>query len=286
MGKNQNSARPPGAGKTDAPVSVIIPFYRAENTLRRALQSVLDQSRGVAEILCIDDAAPDKTRAVLAAFIAGLAPAQAEKIRLIPMDRNRGAEAARNAGLDHASQPYVAFLDADDTWLPHKIETQYAAMAADPDLFFTAHRIAVTADGESVPPRAGKTARPRRISRHRALWFSHLPTISVMMKNTQSYRFDAAKRRGGDHLLWLEIILSGEKAAFIETVLACKHKAHFGAGGLSGNLRAAEQEAQHSFGALAARRLISRPYAWVLRIWSFLKFLRRCAVVAGRRLCC
>lgn len=107
-----------------ADVSVIIPAYQAENTIARALDSVLAQTALPAEIIVIDDGSQDRTREVVSAYVA---KESACKIRLFEQ-KNLGAGAARNRGLLAAEKTLVAFLDADDAWLPEKLSRSLAAM--------------------------------------------------------------------------------------------------------------------------------------------------------------
>lgn len=103
-------------------VSVVIPTYGEAAHLREAVESALAQSVRPAEIIVVDDASPvPGTDAVF-----GLDPI----IRVIRLDRNGGANVARNRGIREAQGDFIAFLDDDDLWLPYKLERQLAAMAA------------------------------------------------------------------------------------------------------------------------------------------------------------
>lgn len=106
-------------------VSVVIPAYNRERTLLRAVRSVLDQSFRDLELIVVDDASTDDTRTV----VEGLADT---RVRCVSHDRNRGAAAARNTGIRAARGDYVAFLDSDDEWLPHKLEVQMAGLLSAP----------------------------------------------------------------------------------------------------------------------------------------------------------
>jgi glycosyltransferase involved in cell wall biosynthesis len=101
--------------------SVIIPCYNAEAFLPEALESVRRQTTPVREVILIDDGSR----------IPVQAPAgwDGPPLRIVRTP-NRGQAAARNLGLSLAEGDYVAFLDADDLWLPAKIERQEAALAA------------------------------------------------------------------------------------------------------------------------------------------------------------
>ncbi|MBP1464212.1 glycosyltransferase family 2 protein [Candidatus Chloroploca sp. M-50] len=106
-------------------LSVIIPVYNGERFLAEAIQSVLDQTLPPDEIIVVDDGSTDGSAALVAARFA--------EVRLL-RQTNRGVGAALNLGLSHAHGDLFAFLDADDRWLPDKLERQVAALSADPAL--------------------------------------------------------------------------------------------------------------------------------------------------------
>jgi len=270
----------------DCPVSVILPVYNSEQTIKRSLDSVLNQSRKPLEILCINDCSTDNSKAVIEQYIQEKEEAKA-RIKLINLSENGGVYVARNVGLDNASQPYVAYLDADDFWHPNKLEIQFNILEQDPDLFFISHQVHVwpekiTGLPEDWPEIAANNIEIEKINPHFVTWFSRLRTISVVMKNDRKYRFDETKRRAGDTLMWLEVIWNGEKSRIIQETLGWKAKEHFGAGGLSGNLKKAQAEAQHNVSALASKGLISKPYAFLLHRWGDLRYFKRKVMVVLR----
>jgi glycosyltransferase involved in cell wall biosynthesis len=115
--------------KVDRPtVSVVIPAYNAAWCIQKALDSVLAQSFRDFELLVVDDGSTDDTKAVLAAY--------SDAIRIVRKP-NGGLSSARNAGIREARAALVAFLDADDWWLPDKLSRQVALMHQRPDLGFT-----------------------------------------------------------------------------------------------------------------------------------------------------
>lgn len=109
-----------------AVVTVVIPVYNGESFLGDAIQSVLSQSFSRLLLLVIDDGSTDASAAVAASFAD-------ERLTLIS-GPNRGVTRARNAGLRIAGSEMVAFLDADDYWLPTKLECQLSALASRPEL--------------------------------------------------------------------------------------------------------------------------------------------------------
>ncbi len=108
-------------------VSVVIPAYNAAWCVARALDSVLVQDYRPMEIIVVDDGSDDDTHEVLAQY--------GRNIRLL-RKANGGLSSARNAGIDAALGDYVAFLDADDWWLPGKLSRQVVLMQSRPDFVF------------------------------------------------------------------------------------------------------------------------------------------------------
>ena len=95
-------------------VSVIIPVYNAEKYIAATVQSVLSQTYENFEIIIVDDGTPDNSVKVCQQF-------DDARIKIIHQ-QNKGLPGARNTGIRHAQGDYLAFLDADDIWLPEKLE--------------------------------------------------------------------------------------------------------------------------------------------------------------------
>jgi amylovoran biosynthesis glycosyltransferase AmsB len=106
-------------------ISVIIPYYSNVDTIERALQSVLDQKTLPFEILLINDASPDWKKAEKTVSIINNL-----LIKVIHHSINKNGSAARNTGIKNAKGEYLAFLDADDEWLPNHLST-YVEMLTD-----------------------------------------------------------------------------------------------------------------------------------------------------------
>lgn len=98
-------------------ISVIIPLYNKKNQISHTLNSVLSQSFTDYEIVIIDDGSTDNGPEEVLKF-------QDERIRLIHQE-NAGVSAARNHGIKEARYDLIAFLDADDEWMPDYLQTQY-----------------------------------------------------------------------------------------------------------------------------------------------------------------
>ena len=100
-------------------VSIIIPVYNRSSLLKRALDSIYNQTVAEYEIIVVDDGSTDNTAEMLRLFFP--------EINYF-YQSNQGVSAARNKGLEHAKGDWLAFLDSDDEWLPGKLETQINAL--------------------------------------------------------------------------------------------------------------------------------------------------------------
>ena len=96
-------------------VSVIIPVYNREKTIKKAIESVLEQTYTDLEVIIVDDCSTDKTIEVVESIAD-------KRIRLVKNPKNGGACKARNLGIDHANGELIAFQDSDDYWHADKLE--------------------------------------------------------------------------------------------------------------------------------------------------------------------
>jgi len=117
-----------------APVTVIVPAYRASATIGRALAGVAAQTVPPRQVVVVDDGSGDGTAAAARACAGELAGIDLEVLE----QAHAGAGMARNRALLGAREPVVAFLDADDEWLPTHLERSFHFME-DGDLVLTAH---------------------------------------------------------------------------------------------------------------------------------------------------
>ncbi len=108
-------------------ISLIIPAFNRAALIGATLDSVLAQTHPVSEVLVVDDGSTDNTREVVREY-----EKRSQGIIRLIQQKNVGPSAARNHGLSLCTGDYVAFLDADDLWLPRKIEKQLALLQSDP----------------------------------------------------------------------------------------------------------------------------------------------------------
>lgn len=133
------------------PITVLMTVYNGSPFLRTAIDSILDQTYRNFSFLIVDDASTDDSREIVLTYTD-------ERIELLCLEKNVGQTAALNAGLLHASSPWIARMDADDFSAPNRLEEQMKALEADPSIsclgtyawFF--HDNADNVQGEVITP--------------------------------------------------------------------------------------------------------------------------------------
>ena len=103
-------------------ISVIIPVYNREKTIKYCLDSVLTQTYKNLEVILVDDCSTDNSINIINSY-------NDSRIKLFTLDKNSGAQYCRNFGIKKASYDWIAFLDSDDEWLPDKLEKQVQILA-------------------------------------------------------------------------------------------------------------------------------------------------------------
>lgn len=270
------------------PVSVIIPCYCCADTIGRAIDSVMAQTALPSEVWLVDDASSDDGKTRKALELLRDRHDGEVRFEIVAVEANGGPGAARNRAWEKATQEFIAFLDADDVWHPRKLEIQYGWMAAHPSAMLSAH--AVDRFGDRPEPRLPAASEVAgfsdvwQISPRRLLWSNCLPTRSVMLRRALPYRFDAAKRRSEDYLLWLQVIFDGQPAWRLELPLASSFSAPYGEAGLTKDLWNMEKGELDTFRRLRRQGRIGGVLMSGLAIFSLGKFARRWIVclVSGR----
>lgn len=203
-------------------VSVIIPSYNSEATIGRAIRSVFAQTFTDYELILIDDASRDGTLTLI-----GEATAGKENVKVIALERNGGAAAARNAGIQAAAGELIAFLDSDDEWLPEKLERQVAALDAAPQAVV----IGCNAEWLSSSGRFLYRMEDQPVETGAGAWKALLetgylstPCVVARKAAVEAERgFDEALPVGEDQDLWFRLAQRGE-VLFLPEVLVRIHR--------------------------------------------------------------
>ena len=253
-----------------APVSVIIPSYRCASTIGRAVDSVFVQSIIPFEIILVEDCSGDETLATL----QELERAYPGRMKIVKMERNQGAASARNAGWAIATQPYIAFLDADDSWHPEKLRIQYEYIRNNPDVVLCGHQCVLLHNSET-PSVLLQNLHATKISSGSLLLKNAFSTPTVMLKRDISFRFLDGKRCAEDLLLWQQIAFGGFQVVRLESPLAYVHKPLYGAGGLSAQLWEMEKGELSNFIFLYKLGAIGLQLYVAATFFSSIKFIRR-----------
>lgn len=197
--------------------SVVIPVHNRAHVLGNAINSVLAQTCRDFEIVVIDDGSNDNPKKTIDSFAD-------ERIRHRRQD-NRGASAARNAGIDAARGHYVAFLDSDDVFLPHHLETMKRLLNGKTNTVGYARILVDRGDGRVFikPPRA------IRAGEHMATYLlcdrGFVPTISLVVETATAkrVRYDETLSFGDDKDFALRLYLAGCKFVMNEEPAAVWH---------------------------------------------------------------
>jgi glycosyltransferase involved in cell wall biosynthesis len=182
-------------------VSVVIPTYNRQNLIKQAIGSVLQQTFPNLELIVIDDASQDNTQEVVESFAD-------PRIHYICHQQNVGECATRNTGLQVCRGEYVAFLDSDDEWLPHKLETQLQLFDQSPSnvgaVYSAINVVQVDRTFTKSHPGYGNG------DIHGNLLYHNLvgtPSTVIVKRDylQQGLRFDISLRCCGDWDMWLQL---------------------------------------------------------------------------------
>jgi glycosyltransferase involved in cell wall biosynthesis len=255
-------------------VAVVIPAYNAEQTIRRALDSVAAQTVLPSRIIVVDDCSKDKTIAEISQFIQ---ENNALPITLLRNTSNIGPGYSRNLGWDAAESEYVAFLDSDDAWIPKKIEIQLQVLEDHPEIDLLCSETQL-AGSILVNTQNYKLDKLRSVTFAQMLFRNQIPTRTVVMKRSIPLRFEEGLSE--DYGLWLNCLRNGLILKKIPIPLALHFRPEFSPGGLSAKLLL------HEFYEIKnlLKQIGHRPFmVFCAIIFSLVKFLRRITIKFVRK---
>ena len=196
-------------------ISIIVPVYNAGAYIRETISMVAAQTYGNWELLLVDDGSEDDSREkIRESMESGDA-----RIRLIEKQQNEGAARARNTGIEASKGRYVAFLDADDLWMPDKLEKELAFMKEKQAAFvFTAYEF-----GDEDAKRTGKVVNvPPSLTYFKDHSRTVIFTTTVMLDTERTGRelIRMPEVKSEDTATWWKILKNGFTAYGLNEVLA------------------------------------------------------------------
>lgn len=178
-------------------VSIITPAYNVERYIGATITSVIEQTYERWELIIVDDHSGDDTFNIASNYTQ-----RDKRIRAIKMPRNGGVAAARNFGIEIACGAYIAFLDSDDLWMPHKLEIQIRQMMMANSLFsFTSYEV-ISEHNNYI-----KTISvPGKMSYRRLLRGCYIGCLTVIYNAEKLGKMSFPVYEGReDYVLWLRI---------------------------------------------------------------------------------
>jgi glycosyltransferase involved in cell wall biosynthesis len=202
-------------------VSVVIPTYNLASFLPGAVAGVRAQGWPELEMVVVDDGSTDETAEVLGALARENA-----NLRWFRQE-NAGAAAARNRGIEESRGEFVAFLDADDVWLPGKLAAQFEALANKPEAAFSYTDVTLRRpDGVDEDLACGVPGQPLLLQ----LLGGNLFATPTVLARRECFRevglFDASLRTGEDWDMWMRLAAHFEHARVARPLTIIRVAAH------------------------------------------------------------
>lgn len=192
-------------------VSVITPSHNSAQFISETIRSVLNQSFSDWEMIIVDDCSTDNSVEVIQSFVE-----RDSRIKLIQLSENSGAAVARNRAIEAAQGRYIAFLDSDDKWLPHKLETQIQFMQDNDVAFSYAAYEKINEQGKAV----GKIGVPERVTYNDLLKVCSIGCLTAVYDTQKLGKiYMPLIRKRQDLGLWLRILKQIPYAYGVQEVL-------------------------------------------------------------------
>lgn len=181
----------------EALVSIITPTFNSEKFIAQTITSVQNQTFTNWELLIVDDCSTDETVKIIQNF-------NDERIKLIQLQKNCGAGVARQTALEAASGTHIAFLDADDLWLPQKLQRQLDFMAENRLPFTFSFYDWIDEDGKALGKRIEA---PRNLSYKQVFFCNYVGNLTGIYEVGFFGKIEIPSiRKRQDWIIWLKIL--------------------------------------------------------------------------------
>lgn len=188
-------------------VSIVVPCYNADKFISQTIESVIAQTYRNWELLVIDDCSTDKTSDIVLSYCQ-----KDHRIKLYHTDTQSGGPSfPRNRGIQLSKGNLIAFLDADDIWLPNKLSEQVSFLLINDYDFVFSNYEKISENGS----RNNRVVRMKSVVNYSMmLRSSEIPCLTVLLKKSliKNKYFKAVGKE--DYLLWLEILKKGGGHAY------------------------------------------------------------------------
>jgi glycosyltransferase involved in cell wall biosynthesis len=178
-------------------VTVLLPVYNGEKYLKKAIESILDQTFKDFELLIIDDGSTDNTTNIISSYADN-------RIRVIKNEWNLGLIASLNKGIDSAQGEYIARMDADDISMLDRLEKQVAFMEKNPEIGVLGSRTLTLSDGRETQGEYYLTPEDMKAVLLFRTPFAH-PTVMIRRSVIASQKFDESYKHAEDYDFWERI---------------------------------------------------------------------------------
>lgn len=207
-------------------ISVVIPTYNCQRYILRSIKSVLNQTHPADEVIVVDDGSTDDTAEAIKSF--------GDQVRYLYQE-NAGASTARNTGIEAATGDWIAFLDADDEWLPVKLEAQLNHLKKHPHLqWITGNYLCCLCTDNRRVPAITSSACDRYVGPNEMIdnYMLNYPhdltghTDTMLIQKSllvEAGRFRPEQKRFNDLDCWLRIAYRQPVIGFLSEPLAIHH---------------------------------------------------------------
>lgn len=196
-------------------LTVVIPLYNKENTIARAIESVLQQSTGIPKIIVVDDGSADEGGRVVNKL--------SKKYPSITYlyQENQGVSSARNTGIENSDTKYISLLDADDVWLPDYLKNLFDLISSCPEADVYSLRYVVQTDSDITKPHVALPVNFKGVVQDFISKYSkgygliHSSTVCFSKEIIKKIGgFPVGQKSGEDIYVWLSLALEGKIAFY------------------------------------------------------------------------
>jgi len=207
-------------------ISVVMTSYNHERYLSEAIESVLGQTYKDIELIIVDDASIDKSKNIILKYAD-----KDERVRYVFHDKNFGIARTTNDGFDEAKGNFIAYMQSDDVWFLHKLETQIQVLKQNPDLIVWSDAVIIDSNGNNTGQLMTERARAQNKKKSGFIFTEYLTSGYIYVQSTifkreyaRRIRFDTKLRYTNDYKFILELSVGHEFFFIPEPLL--KYRIH------------------------------------------------------------